>query len=89
MSLRPTPRNTVAFGSESGQVSVRWAIDGDELHLSWTEAGGPVIAPPRTQGFGSRLVASTINGLGGSVDYEWAPAGLMATLRLPLASLRG
>jgi two-component sensor histidine kinase len=48
-----------------------------------------VIAPPRTQGFGSRLVASTINGLGGSVDYEWAAAGLTVRLRLPFASLKG
>jgi two-component sensor histidine kinase len=77
-----------AFSSERGLISVQWKIPDNDLHLTWNETDGPAVVAPRTQGFGSRLVASTIEGLGGSVDYEWLPAGLVAKLRLPLASLK-
>jgi hypothetical protein len=33
---------------------------------------------PRTFGFGSKLVLTTVERMGGSIDYDWLPEGLVA-----------
>jgi two-component sensor histidine kinase len=63
-----------ALWAETGIVPVAWAVarrDGLQwLAFSWTESGGPEVKPPERNGFGSRLVASTLQGLGKVVvDY--------------------
>jgi len=77
-----------AFSSENGAISVQWTSDGKDIRLIWTETGGPAIEAPQTEGFGSRLVSSTIAGLGGRIDYAWEPAGLQASLSIALSSVR-
>jgi two-component sensor histidine kinase len=48
------------------------------------ERGGPPVdAPPEPSGFGSKLVHRSVSKqLGGEIEYEWAPDGLIVTLRL-------
>jgi two-component sensor histidine kinase len=55
--------------------------------LQWREAGGPTTKPPELQGNGARLVNATIQQFGGKIEYDWRPEGLIARLRLPIASL--
>jgi two-component sensor histidine kinase len=55
--------------------------------LPWREAGGPTAKLPERQGNGVKLVHASIQQLGGKIEYDWRPEGLIAHLRLPIASL--
>ncbi len=77
-----------ALSSPDGRLEIRWACDKDSLVLKWSEAGGPPVngAPDRT-GFGSRLIKSTVEGLAGSISFEWASNGLIIDLAADLERL--
>jgi two-component sensor histidine kinase len=52
--------------------------------LIWIEHGGPPVKRPRTKGFGSLLVQTTVGGqLGGRASYEWKLDGLAIRLSIP------
>ena len=76
-----------ALSADQGAVEIQWDADEKDLHLQWREAGGPVIAPPDKQGYGTRLVNVTMQQLGGRIDYDWRPEGLIARMQLPISSL--
>ena len=76
-----------ALSADQGAVEIKWDADEKDLHLQWREAGGPVIAPPDKQGYGTRLVNVTMQQLGGRIDYDWRPEGLIARMQLPISSL--
>jgi two-component sensor histidine kinase len=57
------------------------------LRLRWREVGGPTTKPPDKQGYGVRLVSATAQQLAGAIEYDWRSEGLIARLRLPIASL--
>jgi two-component sensor histidine kinase len=83
--------NAVKYGalsSPNGSIAVEWSLDVKDLKLTWKEAGGPPPKPPNAIGFGSRLVAATIEGAGGSLHCDWEPTGLRATVRMPLQALK-
>jgi two-component sensor histidine kinase len=82
--------NAAKYGSLSvnqGAVEIEWEVDEKDIRLQWREAGGPTTEPPVKQGNGVRVVDGTTQQLGGTIDYDWRPEGLIARLRLPLASL--
>jgi two-component sensor histidine kinase len=82
--------NAAKYGSLSidrGAVEIEWDADEKDIRLQWRETGGPTTKPPERQGNGVRLVNATIQQLGGKVEYDWRPEGLIARLRLPIASL--
>lgn len=79
-----------ALTAPLGQVSVAWSMaqapDAPRtVELLWGEQGGPPVAPPAKQGFGSRLIAASADQLGGEVDIRYDPAGVAARLRFPLS----
>ncbi len=79
--------NALKYGALSealGSLHITAEIHDDELVLVWMEHGGPPVAPPEEgQGFGSRMVRlSVTNQLGGTIDHDWNPKGLIVTLRL-------
>ena len=74
-----------ALSATDGQVCVSWALKDRELHLTWTEQGGPPIngAPPR-EGFGSMLARRSVAGqLGGQLTFDWNRGGLSVHLTVP------
>ncbi|HEX2554580.1 MAG TPA: HWE histidine kinase domain-containing protein [Microvirga sp.] len=74
-----------ALSSPRGHLAVRWSEEGEEVHLTWEETGGPALpgAPP-AEGFGGQLTRRTVSGqLGGEMDYDWRADGLV--LRMTLA----
>ncbi|MEG3086818.1 sensor histidine kinase [Sphingomonas sp. PB4P5] len=84
--------NSVKYGALStptGTLDVSSMSDTDYISVTWLERGGPVVAAPdRPAGFGSKLVQRTVSGqLGGTIEYEWAADGLIATLRVKRAKL--
>jgi two-component sensor histidine kinase len=68
----------------------RGETEGDDFRLEWKEIGGPVIVvPPKADGFGSILTERSVsNQLGGKIEYDWRPNGLMLRVTIPLDRLR-
>lgn len=73
-----------ALSTESGQVEIECAASPDTVNLVWREAGGPAVeSPPAVQGFGSRLLETTVQGqLGGAIARQWQSEGLIVRVAL-------
>jgi two-component sensor histidine kinase len=85
MIMHEMATNAVKHGALSvpdGEVEVSWTAGrrGD-VELTWKEAGGPMVEPPRREGFGSRLIPRLATQLGGPLVMDWRPTGLEARLR--------
>ncbi|CAN7589147.1 PAS domain-containing protein [Phenylobacterium sp. LjRoot219] len=84
MIMHEMATNAVKHGALStpdGKVEVAWHADRRRnVELTWTESGGPALQPPKRQGFGSRLIARLAAQLGGALDLDWRPEGLVARL---------
>ena len=84
--------NAVKYGAlsnEVGTVQIRWETrpdtDGERLHLTWQETGGPVVVPPTRKGFGSQVIERGLpHELGGKVRLDYLTGGLVCTMDLPL-----
>lgn len=79
--------NAVKYGSlsaDTGMLDVASRSDGDDLLIVWAESGGPEVkGPPTREGFGTNYVSQTISRqFRGTVEQDWSPAGLVATLRV-------
>jgi PAS domain S-box-containing protein len=80
-----------ALSVPGGLLRITWHLAPREpggaawLQLSWVESGGPPVpGAPQRFGFGSRVVAATVERqLGGEVRFDWAPEGLHCTVMLP------
>jgi two-component sensor histidine kinase len=74
-----------ALSSADGAIDVAWRRDGDRLELAWTEHGGPPPKPVGRRGFGTKLLQACMRQFDGTIDLDYAPAGLRLrlTLRLP------
>lgn len=85
--------NAVKYGSLSvvkGRVDVEWEVKGDEkLYLRWRETNGPLVSQPQQKGFGSNLI-TTVTGLqlGGEVEIDWDPKGIIVNATLPAGIVR-
>jgi two-component system CheB/CheR fusion protein len=78
-----------ACSSANGRIKVSWwrvdEGDGEKLVIRWEEEGGPPVEPPTRQGFGSRLIESTIRGsLGGELSQKWERKGLECVIEIPI-----
>lgn len=88
--LGTNARKHGALSVVGGLVSVRWQVhsgDGRHLQLSWREAGGPRVSAPKTQGFGSVLIESSLRAYGGEVAVTYAEDGVVCEVSLPLPEL--
>jgi two-component sensor histidine kinase len=76
-----------ALSASTGRVSLIWTA-ADLVKLEWIEKGGPTISgPPRAEGFGGTLSKMTAASLGGVIEREWKPDGLVMQLSIPFAPL--
>lgn len=85
--------NAAKYGALSvvdGYIELRCRQDEERLRITWREVGGPPIHEiPTRKGFGSRMVARTIESqLFGRMEREFAGKGLVVKIDLPLDSLR-
>jgi PAS domain S-box-containing protein len=90
MVLHELATNAAKYGAlspPSGVVQIVWTRGLDErLHLRWVEMGGPPVATPLRQGFGSRLIHASIeNELSGRAHLAFDPGGLIVEIEIPLA----
>ncbi|MCW3836267.1 PAS domain S-box protein [Sphingomonas canadensis] len=92
LAIHELATNAVKHGALSqpqGHVAIRWeridARGGPRLHLTWSEHGGPPVAPPSRRGFGTRMIERGLSAeLGGSVKIDFVPEGLVCTVDAPL-----
>ncbi len=94
MVLHELATNAVKYGALSragGQVDLSWSLSGmhDEVvTLDWSERGGPALrGPPTSGGFGTRVIDSTVRGVGGEIRREWHNRGLVCRIAVPLVRI--
>lgn len=97
LAVHELATNAVKYGAlstESGHVDLVWSVEGGDekpmLRMEWREHGGPPVAEPGRQGFGSRLIERALpSDFLGTARIEYAPAGLVFTLTAPLERATG
>jgi PAS domain S-box-containing protein len=73
-----------ALSTDKGHVNIGWGTDGGALTLSWTERDGPHVSAPKRRGFGTTVMKQMAErSLGGTVDLDYAPSGLIWRLTCP------
>lgn len=90
MILHELYTNAIKYGAlctDEGEISLEWSETAGEIDLVWREIGPPCARNSQGTGFGERMIAmSAKSDLEGTIDREWHPDGLIATLRFPAAS---
>lgn len=88
MATNATSHGALSNGG-GGQIDVDWGMvptpNGDRMRLQWRESGGPAVVPPERRGFGSRLQGSLAQELHGEVSLDYAPAGVVCTIVMPVS----
>lgn len=84
--------NAVKYGALSavgGTVSLSCSCDQDTYVVVWRERGGPALrGAPTRHGFGTIMSEKAAEAqLGARTHHEWAPEGLIVTLRIPVLQL--
>ena len=80
--------NAAKYGSLSkagGQLSVAWSLAPEGgCRIEWRESGGPIVSPPKREGFGTVLIDRSIPyDLGGESRVDYLPAGVEAFFFIP------
>jgi PAS domain S-box-containing protein len=87
LALHELATNAAKYGALSaisGQVRVRWELTTTALVLHWEESGGPRTRKPAKLGFGTRIIAASVEGqLGGKAAFNWDENGLHCILNIP------
>ncbi len=90
LALHELATNAGKYGAlsvDAGRVDVRWRLDGDIFAMSWTERNGPPVSPPERRGFGSTVIGVMAKvTVGGQVQLDYTPSGLMWRLICPAAN---
>jgi PAS domain S-box-containing protein len=71
-----------ALSAPRGEVVIRWQVaeQRDRIVFSWREKGGPLVLPPRRQGFGRVLIEQIVpRALNGSGSLEFLTSGVSWT----------
>jgi len=91
MTLNELYTNAVKYGAlavDDGRIDLAWGYDADaagRVTLTWREHGGPPVAPPARKGFGLTMIEQALaREFGAEVALDFAEAGLVCRLRLPL-----
>ena len=80
-----------AFSSDGGEVEITIDCpdDDDLARIRWRERGGPKVGEPEADGFGSRLIAMSVEGqLSGRYARRFEPAGFEIDLELKSSVIR-
>jgi PAS domain S-box-containing protein len=84
LAVHELATNALKYGALSvpaGRVSLAWSDTDGIFRFSWTESDGPVVTPPITRGFGTRLITRNLEGdFMGTVELSYVPTGLVLTL---------
>jgi len=88
MILHELYTNAIKYGAlcrEGGMVELDWSLADGDAEIVWAEHGASCSPDEPSSGFGQRMIALSVKSdLGGSIDRDWRPEGLRATLKFPL-----
>jgi PAS domain S-box-containing protein len=92
MAIHELTTNAAKHGALSaygGKVEVKWSVTIDArrrtLTFDWIESGGPPVAEPAREGFGSRLLDFVLPGqIQARTRVEYAPEGVRVHCSVPL-----
>ena len=76
-----------ALTRDAGRVDLTWSVDAAQRRIVfvWRESEGPSVEKPKSQGFGSKLIARAFApALHPVVDLDYAPTGVVCTIALDL-----
>ncbi|HEX2761520.1 MAG TPA: response regulator [Rhizomicrobium sp.] len=85
MAIHELATNAAKYGSlssDQGRVDISWGYANGVLAINWVESGGPEVTPPKTRGFGTKIIGSLDGPDRGRVTFNWRPEGLHCTLEL-------
>ena len=97
MAVHELATNAAKYGAlsqQNGVVTVAWQLeDGSQgegqFTMLWTETGGPRVAAPTKNGFGSTVIDRVLTAsLEGEVELDWRPAGLICRISCAVKNLR-
>jgi two-component sensor histidine kinase len=81
-----------ALSNSDGYITVTWSVSHDDgksqLHLIWQEHNGPGVDRPQRKGFGTILIEGVASDLGGGVDIDYDPRGLVLRMVVPLRTVQ-
>lgn len=82
MIVHELSTNAIKYGALSvptGHVEITWSVrqadEGVVLMLEWSEMGGPPVATPEREGFGTRLIRRGLSGQG-EAELSYRPEGV-------------
>ncbi len=77
-----------ALSTLSGRLSIKWEARARQLEVAWKETGGPAVHVPKSRGFGTKSVITSVETqLGGVVRFDWRTEGLICHLSVPLGDI--
>lgn len=92
LALHELATNATKYGALSkpeGSVALSWNVesvpDGKRnVALDWRERGGPRVAPPTREGYGSRVIKNAMRGSDSDVALEFHPEGVHCRIKFAL-----
>lgn len=87
LAMHELATNAIKYGAlarEGGSVSIAWRVAGGRLRIEWRETGGPPVGPARRKGFGTRMIARSLDAHSGKVTLEFERNGLVCILEAKL-----
>jgi len=88
LTLHELATNAAKYGalsSSAGRVTLTWRLAPDRLSMRWIESGGPPVCPPLAEGYGTRVIAASVERQAdGSVAFDWRAEGLHFAMSIPL-----
>lgn len=87
MLLHELATNANKYGAcsrEGGKIHVSWSARDGQVHMIWKETGGPTVAAPEKEGFGSALKINVLRQIKGTITRHWEPGGLVADIFFPI-----
>lgn len=91
LALHELATNAAKYGAlsnASGVIHLDWGVTqtaaGDRFQMIWREEGGPPVVPPSREGFGTKLVQSSLASYcGGDVTVRYPEDGMVFELNAP------
>ena len=87
LALYELATNATKYGALSvpgGSVTIHWEIVKNgrrTLHFHWSEMGGPPVEPPKTRGFGSRMIEEIVaHSMDGTARIEYRQTGVLYSI---------
>jgi len=67
-----------ALSTDTGRVDISWNAANDTFTMAWIEREGPAVSAPQRRGFGTTVMeVMTERSVGGAVDLDYDPSGLV------------